>query len=643
MPTERLPRPFGSYLLTAALGDDALGRQFRARRVSESPGFVRLRILDGAELSGDALLDAIEENGEIHGFLKNPAVARGVDMDAAEGLPYIAWNEPNGRTLAELHQKCRTLGRRLPIEHALLIAEKVATALDHAYNTTIDGDRTLHGLVWPGFVAISDDGDIQLAGFGLAPGVLPAIARPKLSSEIGAYLPQEEKRSGVVGRNSDVFSVGVLLLELLTGHPPPPDPLALVKGTAPGGPPPLQPEILALLRMTLSPAETRYASSGDLRRELGKLLFSGPYSPSTFNLAYFLNDQFRDEIEVETRARKREASFDTGAPPGSVTVSAEATAAARRSAERSSAASPPRPPPSPPGEPALSGTGPRIRVAEAKSSSPAALIGGLLAAVAIAGGIYAISRRPSGAPGMLGPAKEAARPPTPTLLPELQPTIAGPTTGMTEEQFREEVSRRVALETQRLEADMRSRSAPTPARLAGGPVGRPTAFSGILVAPVATSLPYPTRAPVVAQAAPLPSPTSAPERPPPTPAPAVAVAAAPGPVSVAAASDPPAAPAAIREGSLMAIEEIDTPPRIATLVKPVYPPLALKARIGGLVVLRVLVSEKGQPQEIQVVRKAPAGLDEAAVSAVRRWTFTPPLEAGVPVRTWMTIPIPFEP
>ena len=51
MPTERLPRPFGSYLLTAALGDDALGRQFRARRVSESPGFVRLRILDAPELS----------------------------------------------------------------------------------------------------------------------------------------------------------------------------------------------------------------------------------------------------------------------------------------------------------------------------------------------------------------------------------------------------------------------------------------------------------------------------------------------------------------------------------------------------------------------------------------------------------------
>jgi hypothetical protein len=83
--------------------------------------------------------------------------------------------------------------------------------------------------------------------------------------------------------------------------------MAVLRGTAGNPPPALLPEIQAVLRMTLGPPESRYASSGDLRRELGKLLFSGPYSPSTFNLAYFLNDLFKDEIEVEMRARKRES------------------------------------------------------------------------------------------------------------------------------------------------------------------------------------------------------------------------------------------------------------------------------------------------------------------------------------------------
>jgi TonB family protein len=93
----------------------------------------------------------------------------------------------------------------------------------------------------------------------------------------------------------------------------------------------------------------------------------------------------------------------------------------------------------------------------------------------------------------------------------------------------------------------------------------------------------------------------------------------------------------------VAFEEVDSPPRIATIVKPIYPPLALKARIGGIVVLRVLVSEKGAPLDVQVIRGAPGGLDDAAASAVRRWKFTPATKAGVAVRTWMTVPIPFEP
>jgi TonB family protein len=628
MTSDKRPRRFGNYLLTADLGEDALGHEFRARRIGDSPGFVRLRMLDAPELSRDALYDAIEANGEIHGFLKNPAVARGVDMDAAEGVPFVAWNEPNGRTLADLQRKCREAGRRIPAEHALLIAEKIATALDHAYNTTIDGDRTLHGLVWPGFVAISDDGDIRLAGFGLAPGVLPAIDRPRLASEVGPYLAEEERRTGEVGRNSDVFSLGVLLLELLTGQPPPADPLAVVKGTA-GEPPPLQPEILSLLKMTLAPAESRYGSSGDLRRELGKLLFSGPYSPSTFNLAYFLNDQFREEIEAETRARKRESALDAGGSGGRTPV-------AEAPAPSASAAAPPGPPipppatrralpePEPPPAPAPPPRRPRL---------PARLVGGFLAGLAVAGGVYVVSRKTPAASAVLRADRAPTPAPTRTLLPELQPTPSGPTTGMSEEQFLDEVSRRVALETQRLEAEMRARQAAPPARLSGGPVDRPAAPEAALIVALApTARPTPTFPPVVAALSvvvPPPAPTPEPARLTPAPLPASA--------------EPPGKGPEVREGSLVSIEEIDAPPRIATLVKPVYPPLALKARIGGIVVLRVLVSEKGLPLEVQVARKAPAGLDEAAVAAVRRWTFTPALKDGVPVRTWLMVPIPFEP
>ncbi|MEP6994105.1 MAG: TonB family protein [Acidobacteriota bacterium] len=615
MTREPLPRRFGKYILTAALGEDALGHEYRALRVSEGEGFVRLHLLDSPEVSADALIDAIEENGEVHGFLKNPAIARGVDMDAADGVPYIAWNEANGRTLQNLLIKCRNPPRKIPIEHALLIAEKVATALDHAFNTTIDGDRTLHGLVWPRFVAISDDGEIRLVGFGLAEGVLPSLARPRLTREIAPYLAPEEKEQKQIGKNSDVFSVGAMLLELLTGQPAPVDPLGTLRGTAGNPPPPILPEIHALLRMTLGPAESRYASSGDLRRELGKLLFSGPYSPSTFNLAYFLNDLFRDEIEAEARARNRESTA------GSPAAGSPAAATASR----------PDPPrrrvPAPPAAPAPSPAAPAARPQRAAPKQPAASrgsrgkaivwIGGLIAAAALALGIVVFVRRPQRI-RRGGDLLSQVPLPTATFLPEFIATPIGPTDAMSEGQFRDEVSRRLALEVQKLEAKMQSRPA--------GPRPKETVPPAAL--PAAGD---PTRAAQAAPSPTAPEPTSIP-----TPMPAAADRIAP-------TASPAPTRALVREGSLIALEDADSPPRILKIVKPAYPPLALRARIGGIVLLRVLVSEHGAPLQVEVMRGAPAGLTEAAVDSVRRWTFDPARKAGLAMRTWMVIPIPFEP
>ena len=134
-------------------------------------------------------------------FLKNPAIARDVVMDSVEGVPFLAWNEESGRTLDALIARDTLEGKRIPIEHALLIAEKIATALDHAYNTTVDGERTLHGLVWPGFVSISDDGETRLTGFGLASGVLPSLSRPHFRRDLAlTSLP----RSGLRQRRQEL-------------------------------------------------------------------------------------------------------------------------------------------------------------------------------------------------------------------------------------------------------------------------------------------------------------------------------------------------------------------------------------------------------------------------------------------------------
>ena len=93
---------------------------------------------------------------------------------------------------------------------------------------------------------------------------------------------------------------------------------------------------------------------------------------------------------------------------------------------------------------------------------------------------------------------------------------------------------------------------------------------------------------------------------------------------------------------MVPIERVERPPRLVHLVQPDYPPDALRRRVRGLVVLRVLVSEQGIPLQVQVIDRATSGLTEAAEKAVRQWRFEPARAGGEAVRTWATVRIPFE-
>lgn len=589
MTAEPLPRRFGDYLLTASLGEDALGRVYRARRLSGEGGFVRLRILESPEIDEDAVLDAIEQNGEIHDFLANPAISRGVQMNAVDGTPFLAWDDPGGRTLDSLLERSRAVGEPTPAEHALWIAEKIATALDHASNTTVDGERILHGMVWPGFVSISDDAETRLTGFGLASGFFGVIAKPHFARQVGPYLAPEQRKTRRVEKNSDVYSVGVILFELLSGRlPSASEPQDLRSQEARTGP--IPPELIAILRMCLCDAGERYQSAGALRRELGKLLFSGPYAPSTFNLAFFLNTLFRGEIEAEATARAKEIALDPDAPGKQPAAPAPIPRSLPdpKPVVRRPATLPPA------GRPAL-------------WRRPAALGGSLLLTAAVAGGIYAIARRassPAIAAADLAPTPRSVPPVAPP--PEVDP--APPTSTVTNAQFQEEVSRRVAQELKKLGEQARPTPAPTaePQRAAAH-LPRPTDVAEAGSAdPASAKIEVAGTVPTA-----LPRPTSIPEPPRPT------LAEAP--------------------------ETLEVAPRILKIIKATYPPAALKARVGGVVVLRVLVSERGSPLAVEIVKGARLGLSEAAVAAVWKWTFEPGRRDGTPVRAWTTIPIPFEP
>ena len=83
--------------------------------------------------------------------------------------------------------------------------------------------------------------------------------------------------------------------------------------------------------------------------------------------------------------------------------------------------------------------------------------------------------------------------------------------------------------------------------------------------------------------------------------------------------------------------------RLKTIVHPVYPSAALQARAGGVVILRVIVSEEGEPVQVDVVQGVRPDLNAAAVSAIKRCVFEPGRVDGRPVRSSTTVSVPFQP
>jgi len=90
------------------------------------------------------------------------------------------------------------------------------------------------------------------------------------------------------------------------------------------------------------------------------------------------------------------------------------------------------------------------------------------------------------------------------------------------------------------------------------------------------------------------------------------------------------------------VDEGITPPRAITKIPPQYTPLARESRVQGVVIMQAIIETNGQISDVKVLKGLPMGLEEAAVEAIRQWTFDPALDGdGNPVRVYYNLTINF--
>jgi serine/threonine-protein kinase len=205
--------------------------------------------------------------------LSHPGVVATFDAGVDEGTAYLVMEVVRGRTL---HDVLRSDGP-LPVEQAVAIAGDVCGALDAAHRAGI-----VHRDIKPGNILISDAGRTQVCDFGIARAD-GSTALTQVSTVIGTpdYLSPEQAAGGAAGPQSDLYAVGCVLAEMLTGSPPFPaeTPVSVLYrhiNDAPPVPSATRPEIPAdvdavVLHLLAKDPAHRPSGAAEARRELSSV------------------------------------------------------------------------------------------------------------------------------------------------------------------------------------------------------------------------------------------------------------------------------------------------------------------------------------------------------------------------------------
>ncbi|HUR82489.1 MAG TPA: serine/threonine-protein kinase [Thermoanaerobaculia bacterium] len=199
----------GAYRIVKPLGRGGMGTVFLATREGEEfTQRVAIKLVRG----GEALVQRFRQERQILANLDHPNIARLVDGGTtADGLPYLGMEYVDGTPID-------AFARALPIAGKLRLFLELCDAVQYAHRSLI-----IHRDIKPGNVLVTADGMPKLLDFGIAKLASPDDTRPAATPTrlmTPEYASPEQLLGRLVTTATDVYSLGVLLFELLTGEKP---------------------------------------------------------------------------------------------------------------------------------------------------------------------------------------------------------------------------------------------------------------------------------------------------------------------------------------------------------------------------------------------------------------------------------------
>jgi serine/threonine protein kinase len=266
-------RRVGRYRLGERVAGGGMGVVYRA--VDERLGrTVALKFLQARFHADDSAAERFRREARTVAALEHPNICTVHEIGETEdGQLFIAMPLYDGETLQSRIARAADAG--LPVDEAVAIAAQVARGLAKAHQTGV-----VHRDVKPSNAFVTDDGVVKLLDFGIAKLIDATVTGTGGGAMLGtvAYMSPEQARGGAVDHRSDLWSLGVVLYEMLAGRRPFPGeaasvvleaiqsgrylPLATYRADVP-------PALAAIVDRALAPApDARYQSAQQMERDL---------------------------------------------------------------------------------------------------------------------------------------------------------------------------------------------------------------------------------------------------------------------------------------------------------------------------------------------------------------------------------------
>lgn len=621
----------GGYIKGNPVAETNLGTIYRALPVEGDPSIVLLHQLTRDIASNDRAAELVERHAEKWSGVKDLHALNLLDFERDGEELYFVTEARQGRLLSQVLERCGLEQMGLSPDQAVYVVERAAQAV-----VSLATHGVKCGCLSPERILLTFEGEVAL---------LPCVFSDLQSIDwtgnspllpLLKYLPPEAAEGKITGGQADVYSLGALFFQLLTGEALAPeegelDVAARIEEAAGGigvyGP--LSDSLTSILKGGLIADSVSFKNVDAMKEALGQLISSGEYGPTTFNMAFLMHSLFREEEGQDTTENNALLALDR-AP---YLLELEET---RKPLEPESEPEPPAVAPSvsaPPAAtlPPVAETGQSFQTGEEPAANSKKLFMFLGVAVVmvvvIVGTWFAFFRS-------TGPSKETlAKQALEKKLAEeraksvaRQAELAKRLKAMEDEKntIEEKLSKATTARErkQAREALLAARSKLEEQKKKMSPAAT--------APPAETAVPEKKSAPEPVKASSPPQPNSGATKP---------------PEPAKAEKKPPAEEKrVVKAGDFVEYWALDVKPKRLNELRVHFTSVARRHNVHGTIYVAANISESGEVSDVKVVRPLSPdfGMNEACRAATMKLKFSPAMKDGVPVKTHTTFPIKLE-